>query len=155
MLQKMFGGGEVNDIIHEPYQDVITTIDWVRAKCATLYQRAAEAVQDGYAVEIACKPIKNTRSVQANAAMWAHLADIAKQVVWHGVKLSSEEWKEVLSAGLKQQRAVPGIDGGFVVLGVRTSRMSIKEMGAMIELCIAFGAQQGVKFSAPAWMCDE
>jgi hypothetical protein len=47
---------------------------------------------------------------------------------------------------------VPNIDGnGFVVLGARTSRMSIKEMSDMIELCFAFGAQNGVKFSAPKW----
>jgi len=39
-----------------------------------------------------------------------------------------------------------------VVLGARTSRMSIKEMAAMTELILAFGAQQGVKFTAPAWM---
>ena len=142
-------------IIHEPYQEVITSQEWVRTKCATLYHKAQEAVQDGYAVEIACKPIKNTRSVKANACMWAALADIARQVNWHGNRLSSEEWKEVISAGLKQQRAVPGIEGGFVILGVPTSRMSIKEMGAMIELIYAFGVQQGVKFSAPAWMVEE
>ena len=139
-------------IIHEPVQEVITKAEFARAKFRVVWDRAYAALDDGYAVEIACKPIKNTRSVKANAAMWATLADIAQQVTWHGVKLSSEEWKEVISAGLKQQRAVPGIEGGFVVLGVRTSRMSIKEMGAMIELCYAFGSQQGVKFSAPKWM---
>ena len=143
-------------IIHEAHQDVIPHstfwMDTAKAKFAIAYRKACNALQDGYAVEINVKPIKSTRSVKANAAMWATLADISAQVVWHGVKLSSEEWKEVISAGLKQQRAVPGIEGGFVVLGVRTSRMSIKEMGAMIELCYAFGSQQGVKFSAPKWM---
>lgn len=143
-------------IIHEPHQDVIPQsqfwMDTAKAKFAIAYRKACEALQGGYAVEIDVKPLKDTRSLRANAAMWAALADVSRQVVWHGVKLSSEEWKEVLSAGLKQQRAVPGIEGGFVVLGVRTSRMSIKEMGAMIELTYAFGAQQGVKFSAPKWM---
>lgn len=142
-------------IIHEPVQEVITSHEWAKAKFRTVYERAMAALDDGCAVEIACKPIKNTRSVKANAAMWATLADIAKQVTWHGNKLSSEEWKEVISAGLKQQRAVPGIEGGFVVLGVRTSRMSIAEMSAMIELCYAFGSQQGVKFSAPKWMDEK
>ena len=139
-------------IIHEPIQEVITATEWAKAKFRTVYDRAITALQDGYAVELSCKPIKNTRSVKANAAMWAALTDISRQVDWHGNKLTPEEWKEVISAGLKQQRAVPGIEGGFVVLGVRTSRMSIKEMGAMIELCFAFGAQQGVRFSAPKWM---
>jgi len=146
-------------VIHESYQDLIPVMqnsaDMARAKFAVAYRKACEALQDGYAVELSVKPVKSTRSVQANAAMWAALADISAQVVWHGVKLSSEEWKEVLSAGLKQQRAVPGIEGGFVVLGVRTSKMSIKEMSAMIELTYAFGTQQGAKFSAPKWMDEK
>ena len=142
-------------IIHEPHQDVITSAEWAAAKFRTAYNKAQEALQDGYAVELAVKPIKNTRSVQANNCMWAALSDISRQVDWYGNKLSAENWKEVISAGLKQQRAVPGIEGGFVVLGVRTSRMGIKEMGAMIEMCYAFGSQQGVKFSAPAWMSEK
>ena len=44
--------------------------------------------------------------------------------------------------------------GGFVSLGVRTSKMSIKEMSNMIELCLAFGSQQGVRFTAPEWRCE-
>lgn len=142
-------------IIHEPIQEVITTAQWAKAKFNTVYQKAVEALRDGYAGELAWKPLKNTRSVKANACMWAALADVSRQVVWHGNKLSSDEWKEVISAGLRQQRVVPGMEGGFVVLGVRTSKMSIKEMGAMIELIYAFGAQQGVRFSAPKWMDEE
>lgn len=139
-------------IIHEPIQEVIADVRIADAKFRTVYNKAIEALQDGYAGELNWKPLKNTRSVKANACMWAALADISRQVVWHGNKLSSDDWKEVISAGLKQQRVVPGMECGFVVLGARTSKMSIKEMGAMIELIYAFGAQQGVKFSAPKWM---
>lgn len=139
-------------ILHEPIQELITSIELARPKFAAVYQKACEALQDGYPVELAMKPKKSTRSLRANDCMWAHLADLSRQVVWHGNKLTADEWKEVISAGLKQQRVVPGLEGGFVVLGARTSRMSIKEMGAMIELIIAFGAQHGVKFSAPKWM---
>lgn len=153
MLREMFGGcGMSETIIHEPMQEVITVAGLAGAKFRALYERAMTALQDGYSVEIACKPLKSTRSLEANACMWACLSDISRQVVWHGNKLSPDEWKEVISAGLRQQRVVPGMDGGFVVLGVRTSRMSIKEMSAMIELCLAFGAQQGVRFSAPKWV---
>jgi len=80
--------------------------------------------------------------------MWANLEDIAQQVVWYGVKLTKDEWKDVLTAALKQQKVVPGIEGGFVVLGARTSKMTVAEMTEMIELSTAFGAQQGVKFRA-------
>jgi len=88
------------------------------------------------------------RSLEQNRMMWANLEDIAQQVVWYGVKLTKDEWKDVLTAALKQQKVVPGIEGGFVVLGARTSKMTVAEMTEMIELSTAFGAQQGVKFRA-------
>jgi hypothetical protein len=80
--------------------------------------------------------------------MWANLEDIAQQVVWYGQKLDKQEWKDVLTAGLKKQKIVPGIEGGFVVIGARTSKMTIAEMNELIELSTMFGAQQGVKFRA-------
>lgn len=91
-----------------------------------------------------------TRSLAQNALFWAVMTDIAEQVVWHGRKLSKEDWKHVLSAALYQQDVVPNIDGnGFVVLGKSTSKMTVREMRDLIELAQSFGAQQGVMF------CDE
>ena len=80
--------------------------------------------------------------------MWANLEDIAQQVIWYGVKLTKDEWKDVLTAALKKQKVVPGIEGGFVVIGARTSKMTVPEMTELIELSTAFGTQQGVKFRA-------
>jgi len=80
--------------------------------------------------------------------MWANLEDIAQQVTWYGVKLTKDEWKDVLTAALKKQKVVPGIEGGFVVIGARTSKMTVPEMTELIELSTAFGTQQGVKFRA-------
>lgn len=93
-----------------------------------------------------------TRSVQQNRLMWAMLTDISRQVVWYGQKLAPVEWKCVLTAGLKKQKIVPGIDGGFVVVGSSTSAMTIKEMNEVIEMAEFFGGQQGVRFSAPEYM---
>lgn len=90
------------------------------------------------------KPV--TRSLEQNAKMWACLTDISKQVNWYGNTLSPDDWKHVLSASLRKQRAVPGIDGGFVVVGLQTSQMTIAEMSEMIELAHAFGADRGVLF---------
>ena len=89
---------------------------------------------------------QQTRSNEQNALMWQLLTDIGKQVDWYGNKLTPEEWKICLSASLRKQKVVPGIDGGFVVLGLSTSKMTIAQMTEMIELCYAFGSQQGVKF---------
>lgn len=100
---------------------------------------------DGYIVDIR----EPTRSLQSNAAMWASLADVAEQVVWHGRKLDSESWKHIFSSSLKKIDVVPNLEGtGFVALGLSTSKMTIREMSDMIELIHAFGAEHGVRFSA-------
>lgn len=52
----------------------------------------------------------------------------------------------MLTAGLKRQQVVPGIDGGFVVLGTSTRNMTKSEMGDLIELIYAFGAEHGVRW---------
>lgn len=83
--------------------------------------------------------------------MWAMLTEISQQVNWYGQRLTADEWKDVLTAGLKKQRAVPGIDGGFVILGARTSRMTVKDMTELMELMEAFGAERGVKFAAAGY----
>jgi hypothetical protein len=87
------------------------------------------------------------RTDDANARMWAQLHDLAEQVEWHGVHLTAEEWKDVMTAGLKRLRVVPGIDGGFVVVGASTSRMSRAEFADLLALISAFGDQNGVKWS--------
>ncbi len=79
--------------------------------------------------------------------MWAMLTELSKQVVWHGQRLTKEEWKDVMTAGLKRQKVVPGIDGGFVVLGSSTSRMGKAELSDLMELIAAFGAERGVEFA--------
>jgi len=98
---------------------------------------------------------KETRSLEQNARMWAMLTDVSKQVVWYGRKLTPEDWKHVFTASLTKQEVVPGIDGGFVVLGKSTSQMTKAEMSELQELMQAFGAQQGVKFTAPEFIDPE
>ena len=96
--------------------------------------------------EIVIREHKTTRNVEQNAKMWATLTDISEQVVWYGQKLSKEEWKDVFTASLKKLKVVPGLEGGFVVIGARTSNMTIAEMSEVIECAVAFGTQQGVKW---------
>jgi hypothetical protein len=87
------------------------------------------------------------RSLDQNALMWSLLGQISKAVDWYGQKLSSEDWKDVLTASLRRTRVVPGIDAGtFVPLGMRTSQMTKEEISDLLELIYAFGAERGVKF---------
>lgn len=89
-----------------------------------------------------------TRSLEANAAMWAMLTDISKQVIWHGRNLDAESWKHIFSSSLRKQDVVPNLDGtGFVVMGISTSTMSKQEMSDLLELISCFGAQHDVKWS--------
>ena len=112
-------------------------------------RRALETVlnaPDGYIVAVQ----EPTRSVDQNACLWAVLTDVSEQVEWYGRKLTPDNWKNVFSAALKQQEVVPGIDGGFVVLGQSTSRMTKSEFSDLLELIHAFGFERGVKFREDA-----
>lgn len=107
--------------------------------------REVLAAPAGYAVTIG----DATRTADQNAKLWPMLHDVAQQVEWYGNRLSEDEWKDVFSAALKKQKVVPGLDGGFVVCGQRTSKMGKREFGELIELIYAFGAEHGVAWSEP------
>jgi hypothetical protein len=92
-----------------------------------------------------------TRTLDQNAALWPLLAEIAAQVVWYGQKLTAEEWKIILTASLKKQKVVPGLDQGtFVMVGESTSKMTKSDFSELLELAHAFAAQQGVKLQVAA-----
>lgn len=90
------------------------------------------------------------RSTDQNSRLWATLKDVSDQVNWYGQFLTPEDWKHVFSAALEKQKLVPGIDGGFVMCGISTSKMSKQKFSDLLEIINAFGAEQGVKWSDPA-----
>ncbi len=120
-------------------------MSYFRLVHAEARKRAASAIMDapdGYIVRIA----EPTRTLESNALLWVLLGEVSKQVEWYGSKLTAEEWKDVFSASLKKQKVVPALDGGFVVCGQRTSKMTKSEFSDLIELIQAFGAERGVNF---------
>jgi hypothetical protein len=94
------------------------------------------------------------RSIAANAAFHAAVSDIADQVEWYGQKLPAGVWKRLLASAYLRERGekpfmVPALDGvGVDVIYERTSQMSQKEMGELIEWTQAFGAEHECKFQA-------
>ncbi|WP_271270508.1 recombination protein NinB [Aliamphritea hakodatensis] len=90
---------------------------------------------------------REKRTLDQNAKMWAMLADVSFQVDWYGEKLCTESWKNIFTASLFKQKTVPGIDGGFVVLGKPTRNMKKRTFAELIELMYAFGAEHGVHWS--------
>jgi hypothetical protein len=104
-------------------------------------RRAAQAVAEapeGYRVTIG-PPLRN---LDQNAALWALLGEVAERVVWHGQKLDAAEWKDMFTAALKRQKVVPGLDGGFVVLGSSTSKMTKPEFSDLLEFVNAWAAER-------------
>jgi hypothetical protein len=107
-----------------------------------LIRRWLDRAPDGYRVEIA----EPKRTDAQNRLLWPLLSALSIQVKWHGLTLSPDDWKDVMTAGLKREaRMVPNMDGnGFVALGMRTSTMTKAEFGELIELIYAFAAREGV-----------
>lgn len=97
---------------------------------------------------------ENLRTDEQNKLLWALLTDISRQVMWpvdgELVNLDKEDWKHILSAGLKRhQRMARGIDGGLVILGISTRKLNKADMAMLLEICMAFGAEHNVQWSEP------
>ncbi len=90
------------------------------------------------------------RTVPQNDRLHPLIRPIANNLVWHGQKLSVDDWKLVFMDALnREMRVVPNIDGtGFVQLGRKTSRLSVGEMSDLMALIEAFAAQRGIETGA-------
>lgn len=111
-----------------------------------VWERLKTMLIAGHRMVVEVKP--ETRSLEQNRRLWAMATEISQQVDWYGQRLTAEEWKDVFSAAMKRAKVVPGLDGGFVVCGQSTSKMTRAEMSEMQTLMEAFGAEKGVRFSA-------
>lgn len=110
-------------------------------------RRAIQCVKEapqGHCVTVS----EPTRTLEQNSLLWPLLGCLSKQILWHGAKLSPDDWKDLLTASLTKQRSAPAIDGGgFVVFGERTSNYTKSMFSALIELIYAFGAERDVDFN--------
>jgi hypothetical protein len=98
-------------------------------------------------VKITAEYVRSTRSLEQNKKIHAMLRDISRQVEWAGKKRSVEDWKDLVTAALKQAEIVEGLEGGLVALGLHTSRMTIGEMTDMIDFMYAWGNERGVRWT--------
>ncbi len=106
--------------------------------------RMIQQADDGCVVRID----EETRSIEQNRKMWPMLTDLAKQIIWHGVRLTNAEWKDFATATLKSQKMIPNLDGdGFIAVGGKTSTMSKKLFADLIEIIYMIGARNEVVWS--------
>jgi hypothetical protein len=98
------------------------------------------------------------RTLDQNAAMWASLHDFVTYVKWpvilrDGTVRNADEWemKDILTAAFEQEtRMSPGLNGGTVLLGVRTSQYGKRKMGEFLTFLHAEGDERGVVWSKKA-----
>lgn len=125
------------------------TIGGLSLALAEAAKAANALVSAGIAAVIEVKESSRGRTSPQNRKMWAMLRDVSKQVEWYGQWLSDDEWKDMITAMLKGQKCAPGINGGVVFFGQRTSKMSVKEEAEVIEALYWFGAEHDVKWAEP------
>lgn len=112
-------------------------------------RRAVAAVSDapdGMVVQIK----EPTRTLEQNAAQWPILEAFAEQMRWpvngHMVMLTSDEWKDVLTAAFQGEsvRLAAGLNGGVVMIGLRTSQMGKRRFSEWLDFLNATAALRGV-----------
>lgn len=124
----------------------------LRQRMVAVYQMVAKGIRGG-AVEVVLR--RPGRSLSQNRKMWPILSDVARQqqLVIDGVAewAQPEDWKDVFTSALRRhQRMAKGIDGGVVMLGMRTSWMRKQEFSELIELIYEYGSRHGIQWSEPA-----
>jgi len=88
-----------------------------------------------------------TRSLLANAKMWAMLHDISKAEPM-GRKHTPEDWKCIFMRALEYEiRFVMGLDGSNFPVGFRSSKMTVGQMSEFIEYLLWFGAENDIAWS--------
>lgn len=123
------------------------TFRLVHERARQLASRACVAAPDGWIVRIT----PPTRNLDQNARLHSTLSDIAKQLPWHGQKLSVDVWKRLCTAAWLREigespELIPALDGkGFDVIFERTSQLTVSQMTSLIDWTTAFAVQNGVE----------
>lgn len=112
-------------------------------------QNRAKAIQgvvaapDGYVLELR----EPKRTDDQNAALWGLLNQIQRQRPTHnGVSMTADTWKAVFLQALGAEMVfVPTLDGtGMFPLGHRSSQLTKAEFSGLLELMLAWCAEQGL-----------
>lgn len=89
------------------------------------------------------------RTLDQNAMMWAMLSDISIAMP-EGRRHTPEDWKAIfMNACGWEVQFIAGLDGRPFPTGFRSSRMTKRQMGDLIDFIQAYGDQHGVNWSDP------
>jgi len=89
----------------------------------------------------------------------AACGDLAAQIVWHGNRLSKDDWRHMLSGTILGWRMMPAIDRGegapgFIMLGGSSLQLSKEQCTDAITLAFSIGddpESQGIKAAPVRW----
>jgi hypothetical protein len=111
------------------------------------FKRIIDQAPSGYVAEVR----EPRRTTDQNDKMWAMLTDISLSKPG-GATFTPEEWKaRIMHACGWECQFLPGIlDGHPFPVGFRSSQMTKSQMSAMIEWMLAWGAENGVRWSNEA-----
>lgn len=113
-------------------------------------RRAVAAVAEapaGYVVTVE----EPRRNLAQNDLMWVLLQAFANQLEWpvngRMQLISKEEWKDLMTAGFRQEqpRLAMGLRGGVVMMGCSTRKMGKQEMADFITFIQSEAADRGVE----------
>jgi hypothetical protein len=122
------------------------TFRLVHAEARRRALAAVTEAPEGYVVQIS----EPTRNLEQNSLLWVLLTAFSKQLQWpvNGkfTALSADEWKHILSAAFRKENArlAMGLDGGVVMLGMQTSKMSKAQFAEFLEFVQSVAEDRGV-----------
>ena len=61
-------------------------------------KRQIDAAPDNWVVQIG----EETRTIEQNMKMWPMLKDMSEQILWHGIKMNPDSWKDFATATMKK-----------------------------------------------------
>jgi hypothetical protein len=89
------------------------------------------------------------RTLSQNDRLWAMLSDVAMSKPM-GRMHTPEEWKCIFMSACGWEVAfLPGLDGRFLPYGYRSSKLTKKQMGTLMDFIEAWGSENGVVWSEP------
>jgi hypothetical protein len=118
-----------------------------------LWERVKAELQGGKRLQVSVKP--ETRREAQNRLLHAALQDVSAQASWAGRKHDILVWKRLITAAWLRTKGehaemIPALDGhGFDVIYEKTSELSVADCADLCDYLFAWGAENGVRFTAP------
>ena len=93
------------------------------------------------------------RTLPQNDRFWSMLTEVARQKVHAGRRYTADQWKVLFMHAIgREVQFIPSLDNStFIPWGQSSSDLSVAEMKDLMDYIEAWGAENGVVFSDPAY----